>query len=155
LTRSSRRRSFPTSNWRCRGTRLQTGGGRWGDRGYFVQPTVFSEVTDDMKICKEEIFGPVQVIQKFSTVEEVIERANKNNYGLAAAVFTKDVGTAIYMSNSIRAGTVWVNCYDVLEAQVPFGGYKMSGQGRELGEYGLEAYTEVKTVTIAIPQKNS
>ena len=72
-----------------------------------------------------------------------------------AAVFTKDVGNAIYMSNSLRAGTVWVNCYDVPEAQVPFGGYKMSGVGRELGEYGLEAYTEVKTVTIAIPQKNS
>merc|ERR1712198_185550 len=85
----------------------------------------------------------------------VAERANTNSYGLAAAVFTKDVGNAIYMSNSLRAGTVWVNCYDVLEAQVPFGGYKMSGIGRELGEYGLEAYTEVKTVTIAIPQKNS
>jgi len=137
------------------GACLQTGGGKWGDRGYFVQPTVFSDVTDGMKICQEEIFGPVQVIQKFSTVDEVVERANTNSYGLAAAVFTKDVSTAIYMSNSLRAGTVWVNCYDVLEAQVPFGGYKMSGQGRELGEYGLEAYTEVKTVTIAIPQKNS
>jgi len=137
------------------GAKLQTGGGKFGDRGYFVEPTVFSEVTDDMKICKEEIFGPVQVIQKFSTMEEVIARANKNNYGLAAAVFTKDVSNALFMSNSLRAGTVWVNCYDVLEAQVPFGGYKMSGQGRELGEYGLEAYTEIKTVTIALPQKNS
>ena len=107
---------------------MQTGGGKWGDRGYFVQPTVFSDVTDGMKICQEEIFGPVQVIQKFSTVDEVVERANTNSYGLAAAVFTKDVSTAIYMSNSLRAGTVWVNCYDVLEAQVPFGGYKMSGQ---------------------------
>jgi len=137
------------------GACLQAGGGKWGDKGYFVQPTVFSDVTDDMKICKEEIFGPVQVIQKFSTVDEVIERANASSYGLAAAVFTKDIGNAIYLSNSLRAGTVWVNCYDVLEAQVPFGGYKMSGQGRELGEYGLEAYTEVKTVTIAVPQKNS
>merc|ERR1712130_819423 len=137
------------------GAKLQTGGEKFGDRGYFVEPTVFSDVTDSMKICKEEIFGPVQVIQKFSTMEEVIDRANKNNYGLAAAVFTKDVSNALFMSNSLRAGTVWVNCYDVLEAQVPFGGYKMSGQGRELGEYGLEAYTEVKTVTIALPQKNS
>jgi len=137
------------------GACLMAGGGKWGDKGYFVEPTVFSDVKDDMKICKEEIFGPVQVIQKFKTMDEVLERANNNNYGLAAAVFTKDVGTAIYMSNSIRAGTVWVNCYDVLEAQVPFGGYKMSGSGRELGEYGLEAYTEVKTVTISIPQKNS
>jgi len=137
------------------GACLRAGGDKWGDKGYFVQPTVFSDVTDDMKICKEEIFGPVQVIQKFKTMDEVLERANNNSYGLAAAVFTKDVGNAIYMSNSLRAGTVWVNCYDVLEAQVPFGGYKMSGVGRELGEYGLEAYTEVKTVTIAIPQKNS
>jgi len=137
------------------GACLMAGGGKWGDKGYFVEPTVFSNVTDDMKICKEEIFGPVQVIQKFKTMDEVLERANTNSYGLAAAVFTKDVGNAIYMSNSLRAGTVWVNCYDVLEAQVPFGGYKMSGIGRELGEYGLEAYTEVKTVTIAIPQKNS
>jgi len=137
------------------GACLRAGGDKWGDKGYFVQPTVFSDVTDDMKICKEEIFGPVQVIQKFKTMDEVLERANNNSYGLAAAVFTKDVGNAIYMSNSLRAGTVWVNCYDVLEAQVPFGGYKMSGVGRELGEYGLEAYTEVKTVTISIPQKNS
>jgi len=137
------------------GACLRAGGGKWGDKGFFVEPTVFSDVTDDMKICKEEIFGPVQVIQKFKTMEEVLDRANNNSYGLAAAVFTKDIGTAVYMSNSLRAGTVWVNCYDVLEAQVPFGGYKMSGVGRELGEYGLEAYTEVKTVTIAIPQKNS
>jgi len=137
------------------GACLRAGGGKYGDTGYFVQPTVFSDVTDEMKICKEEIFGPVQVIQKFKTMDEVLERANNNSYGLAAAVFTKDIGNAVYMSNSLRAGTVWVNCYDVLEAQVPFGGYKMSGVGRELGEYGLEAYTEVKTVTISIPQKNS
>jgi len=139
----------------AQGAKLQTGGEKWGDKGYFVQPTVFSDVTDEMTICKEEIFGPVQVIQKFTTIQEVLERANNNTYGLAASVFTKDVGNAIFMSNSLRAGTVWVNCYDVLEAQVPFGGYKQSGQGRELGEYGLEPYTEVKTVTIAIPQKNS
>jgi len=139
----------------AQGAKLQTGGDKWGDKGYFVQPTVFSDVTDEMTICKEEIFGPVQVIQKFTTISEVLERANNNTYGLAASVFTKDVGNAIFMSNSLRAGTVWVNCYDVLEAQVPFGGYKQSGQGRELGEYGLEPYTEVKTVTIAIPQKNS
>ena len=137
------------------GAALRAGGGRWGTKGYFVQPTVFSDVQDDMKICREEIFGPVQVIQKFQTVEEVVERANKNSYGLAAAVFTRDVSNALFVSNSLRAGTVWVNCYDVLEAQVPFGGYKMSGSGRELGEYGLQAYTEVKTVTIALPQKNS
>jgi aldehyde dehydrogenase (NAD+) len=137
------------------GANLRAGGAKWGDKGYFVQPTVFSDVTDDMKICREEIFGPVQVIQKFSTVEEVIERANRNNYGLAAAVFTTNLNNATYLSNSLRAGTVWVNCYDALHSQAPFGGYKMSGIGRELGEYGLEAYTEVKTVTIAIQEKNS
>jgi len=108
-----------------------------------------------MKICKEEIFGPVQVIQKFSTVEEAIERANKNNYGLAAAVFTNNLQNSIMISNSVRAGTIWVNCYDVFRAQAPFGGYKMSGIGREMSEYALEMYTEVKTVIIAIPEKNS
>ena len=137
------------------GAALRAGGARWGTKGFFVEPTVFSDVRDDMKICKEEIFGPVQVIQKFKTVEEVVERANSNSYGLAAAVFTKNVNQAMFISNSLRAGTVWVNCYDVLEAQVPFGGYKMSGIGRELGEYGLQAYTEVKTVTFALTQKNS
>jgi aldehyde dehydrogenase (NAD+) len=137
------------------GANLRAGGSRWGDKGYFIQPTVFSDVTDEMTICKEEIFGPVQVIQKFKTIDEVIDRANRSSYGLAAAVFTSNLDSATYMSNSLRAGTVWVNCYDVLEAQAPFGGYKMSGIGRELGEYGLEAYTEVKTVTIALQQKNS
>jgi len=137
------------------GANLRAGGSKWGDKGYFVEPTVFSDVTDDMKICKEEIFGPVQIIQKFTTMEEVVERANKTSYGLAAAVFTENLNTTTYMTNSLRAGTVWVNCYDALEAQAPFGGYKMSGNGRELGEYGLEAYTEVKTVTIAILEKNS
>jgi len=137
------------------GANLRAGGARWGDKGYFIQPTVFSDVSDDMKICKEEIFGPVQVIQRFTTRDEVIHRANKNHYGLAAAVFTSSLDNATFISNSLRAGTVWVNCYDALEAQAPFGGYKMSGVGRELGEYGLEAYTEVKTVTIAVPEKNS
>merc|ERR1719481_1467634 len=137
------------------GACLRAGGARWGDKGYFVEPTVFSDVSDDMKICKEEIFGPVQVIQKFKTVEEVVERANNNTYGLAAAVFTSSIDNANYISASLRAGTVWVNCYNVLHVQGPFGGFKMSGVGRELGEYGLANYTEVKTVTIAVPQKNS
>jgi len=137
------------------GAKLLTGGQRHGDTGYYVEPTIFSDVTDNMKICQEEIFGPVLSIQKFSKVEEAIERANKNSYGLAAAVHTKDVGAAVYVSNSLRAGTVWVNCYNVLGNQAPFGGYKMSGIGREGGEYGLENYTEVKTVITAIPEKNS
>ncbi|XP_071493694.1 aldehyde dehydrogenase X, mitochondrial-like [Diadema antillarum] len=140
---------------KSQGARLVTGGSRCGDRGYFIQPTVFSGVDDNMQIAKEEIFGPVQSIFKFSDMNDIIERANNTEYGLAAAVFTKDIDKALYYSNSLRAGTVWVNCYNVVSCGAPFGGYKMSGHGRELGEYGLEAYTEVKTVTIKIPQKNS
>lgn len=137
------------------GAKLETGGSRHGTKGYFVQPTVFSDVQDDMRIAKEEIFGPVMQILKFKTIEEVIERANNTAYGLAASVFTTNLDNALTVSNSLRAGTVWVNCYDALEAQAPFGGFKASGSGRELGEYGLQQYSEVKTVTIKVPQKNS
>lgn len=137
------------------GAKLVSGGTRIGDKGYFVAPTVFANVSDDMTIAKEEIFGPVQQILKFSSLNEVIRRANNTNYGLAAAVFTKDIDKANYIIQGLRAGTVWVNTYNVFTPQVPFGGYKMSGQGRELGEYGLEAYTEVKSVIVKINQKNS
>lgn len=137
------------------GAKLCTGGKRLGDKGYFIEPTVFADVKDDMRIAREEIFGPVMQIMKFKTIEEVIQRANNSIYGLGAAVFTTNLEKAIYLSNSLQAGTVWVNCYDVFDAATPFGGYKMSGHGRELGEYGLQNYTEVKTVTIKIPQKNS
>ncbi|PNF20742.1 Aldehyde dehydrogenase, mitochondrial [Cryptotermes secundus] len=137
------------------GAKLVAGGSRHGDKGYFVQPTVFADVKDDMTIAKEEIFGPVQQILRFKTLDEIIERANNTEYGLAAAVFTKDIDKAIHLVQGIRAGTVWVNCYNVLGSQTPFGGFKMSGNGRELGEYGLEAYTEVKSVIVKIPQKNS
>eukprot|EP00057_Strongylocentrotus_purpuratus_P005797 XP_003731782.2 PREDICTED: aldehyde dehydrogenase, mitochondrial [Strongylocentrotus purpuratus] len=137
------------------GAKLLSGGQRVGDKGFFIQPTVFGDVTDNMKIAKEEIFGPVQQILKFSQMDEVIERANSSIYGLAASVFTKDIDKALYISNSVRAGTVYVNCYDIFAAQAPFGGYKASGSGRELGEYGLDNYTEVKTVIVKIPQKNT
>nr|XP_009509722.1 PREDICTED: retinal dehydrogenase 1 isoform X2 [Phalacrocorax carbo] len=137
------------------GAKLECGGGPWGDKGYFIQPTVFSNVTDDMRIAKEEIFGPVQQIMKFKTTDEVIKRANNTAYGLAAAVFTKDIDKALTFAAALQAGTVWVNCYSAMSAQCPFGGFKMSGNGREMGEYGLHEYTEVKTVTIKIPQKNS
>jgi len=137
------------------GAKLETGGNRVGDKGYFIEPTVFSNVQDDMRIAKEEIFGPVMQILKFKDVEEVIDRANNTMYGLGAAVFTKDLDKAMYVSNSLRSGTVWVNCYNILNNQAPFGGFKMSGHGRELGEYGLEQYSEVKAVTMLLPKGKS
>jgi aldehyde dehydrogenase (NAD+) len=131
------------------GATMLTGGKRVGTLGYFIEPTVFTDVRDDMKIAQEEIFGPVMAVLKFKDVDEVIDRSNKTMYGLAAAVWTKDVTKALRMANSLRAGTVWVNCYDVFDAAAPFGGFKMSGIGRELGQYALQQYTEVKTVTVA------
>lgn len=130
------------------GANLLTGGKRVGSKGYFIQPTVFGGVKDEMKIAREEIFGPVMNILKFKSVDEVIARGNRTFYGLAAAVWTRDIQKAHRLSNNLRAGTVWVNCYDVFDAAAPFGGYKMSGIGRELGEYALANYTEVKTVYV-------
>ncbi|KAF3497027.1 hypothetical protein DY000_02055464 [Brassica cretica] len=125
---------------------LECGGGQVGDRGYFIQPTVFSNVKDDMLIAQDEIFGPVQSILKFSDVDEVIKRANDTRYGLAAGVFTKSLDTANRVSRALKAGTVWVNCFDVFDAAIPFGGYKMSGNGREKGIYSLNNYLQVKAV---------
>jgi aldehyde dehydrogenase (NAD+) len=132
------------------GARLVAGGNRRDEPGYFIDPTVFADVEDTMTIAREEIFGPVMSIIKFSSLEEVAERANRTIYGLAAAVWTRDIGKAHSIANSVRAGTVWINCYNVLDAAAPFGGFKQSGNGRELGEYGLEQYTEVKTVTVKL-----
>jgi aldehyde dehydrogenase (NAD+) len=132
------------------GAKRLIGGNRVGSKGYFIEPTIFSDVTDDMTIAREEIFGPVMNILRFKDIDEVIDRGNKTFYGLAAAVWTKDVQKALRMSNALRAGTVWVNCYDVFDAAAPFGGFKMSGIGREMGEYGLSLYTEVKTVIMAM-----
>ena len=132
------------------GAKLVAGGNRVGDRGYFVEPTVFADVQDDMKIAQEEIFGPVMSIIRFKDLDEVVDRANRTMYGLAAAVWTRDIGKAHAIANNVRAGTVWVNCYDILDTAAPFGGFKQSGIGRELGEYGLQQYTEVKTVTIKL-----
>jgi len=138
------------------GAKLVAGGNRYqGLPGYFIEPTVFADVQDDMRICREEIFGPVQQIIRFKKLDEVIERANSSEYGLAAAVFTRDIDKANYILQGLRAGTVWVNSYNNLCAQVPFGGYKMSGHGRENGEYALQNYTEVKSVIVKLAQKNS
>ncbi len=126
------------------------GGDRHGDRGYFVQPTVFDNVKDSMAIAQEEIFGPVMSILTFDDWEEMIKRANNTMFGLAAAVWTRDISKGHEFAKRVRAGTVWVNCYDVFDAAAPFGGFKMSGQGRELGEEGLKAYTESKTVTVSL-----
>ncbi|CAK7301830.1 Retinal dehydrogenase 2 [Vulpes lagopus] len=186
------------------GAKLECGGKGLGRKGFFIEPTVFSNVTDDMRIAKEEIFGPVQEILRFKTMDEVIERANNSDFGLVAAVFTNDINKALTVSSAMQAGTVWINCYNALNAQSPFGGFKMSGNGREIvcqvwfmvgnisqsgseagieaserasaqahcgaveatgprdrgaaravGEFGLREYSEVKTVTVKIPQKNS
>lgn len=132
------------------GANCVAGGVRAQDKGYFVQPTVFDNVTDDMAIAKEEIFGPVMSVLTFDNWDELIQRANNTFYGLAAGLWTKDVAKVHDFARRVRAGTVWVNCYDVFDAAAPFGGFKMSGQGRELGEEGLRAYTESKTVTISL-----
>ena len=132
------------------GAPMLCGGGRVGDRGFFIEPTVFDNVRDDMTIAQEEIFGPVMSVMKFQNTDEVIDRANRTAYGLAAAVWTRDIEKAMQIANGVRAGTVWVNCYDVFDAAAPFGGFKKSGIGRELSEYALEHYTEVKTVTVKL-----
>jgi len=137
------------------GAKLCLGGQRHGKEGFFVQPTVFANVKDDMTIAKEEIFGPVMQILKFKTVDEVVERANSSEYGLAAGIFTKDIDRAMEVSNNLRAGSVWINCYDIFDTTTPFGGYKQSGYGREKGEYGLFNYLETKCVTVRTPPKNS
>ena len=134
----------------AQGANCVTGGKRSGQRGFFVEPTVFTNVSDTMDIAREEILGPVLSVLKFKSPAEVIKRANDTCYGLAAAVWTRDVKKAHQVAASVRAGTVWVNCYDVFDAAAPFGGFKMSGIGRELGAAGLANYTELKTVTMSM-----
>jgi len=132
------------------GATVEIGGNRKGDKGFFIEPTIFSNVTEDMKIVQEEIFGPVCSISKFSTKEEAIKLGNSTTYGLAAALHTKNLNTALEVSNALKAGTVWVNTYNTLHHQLPFGGFKESGIGRELGEAALDNYVQTKTVSIRL-----
>ena len=133
------------------GATLCTGGNSIQGPGFFVQPTVFANVEDKMTIAREEIFGPIMSILKFKTVDEVIKRCNDSEYGLVAGVVTKNIDNAIKISNGLRTGSVYINCYGVFDANIPFGGYKNSGLGREHGEYALKGYTEVKTIVIKRP----
>src|ERR1700733_9137433 len=129
------------------GATAVTGGGRWGERGYFVEPTVITNTRPDMRIVREEIFGPVVVAAPFQSLDDIAAAANDSEYGLGAGIWTRDISKAHALAKKIKAGSVWINCSNVFDASLPFGGYKQSGWGREMGHEALEAYTEVKAVT--------
>ena len=131
---------------RSEGATALTGGSRRGDRGYFVEPTVLTNTRPDMSVVREEIFGPVVVAAPFQSLDDLAREANDTPYGLGAGIWTKDISKAHALAKKIRAGTVWINCYNIFDAALPFGGYKQSGWGREMGHEVLEAYTEVKAV---------
>ncbi|KAK7461771.1 hypothetical protein VKT23_008202 [Stygiomarasmius scandens] len=135
------------------GAKIETGGERHGTEGFFIEPTIFTDCKPSMKMVQDEIFGPVAAVIKFKTEEEVIEMANKTTYGLACGVFTENGSRALRVAHALEAGTAWVNCYNSLDVQVPFGGYKMSGIGREWGQHALELYTQVKSVHVNIGMK--
>lgn len=134
------------------GAKLETGGdcpeGKKYEKGFYVNPTIFTNVKPEMRIVKEEIFGPVAVVQKFKTEDEAVEMANDSPYGLAGAVFTNDVTRAYRVVKAIRAGITWINGFHFTYNECPWGGYKQSGWGRELGTFGLDAYTEVKQINL-------
>jgi acyl-CoA reductase-like NAD-dependent aldehyde dehydrogenase len=130
------------------GAKVLAGGEAGDGKGYFVKPTVFSEVKDQMKIAREEIFGPVVAVMPFDTVDEVVSRANDTPYGLVAGVWTKDIKKAHRMTQAIKAGVVWVNCYQFVDAAAPWGGFKQSGYGREKSAHAIDEYTQVKSVWV-------
>ncbi len=132
---------------RDEGATALAGGGRFGDRGFFIEPTVLINTHSGMKVVREEIFGPVVVAAPFSDLDEIAAQANDSEYGLGAGIWTKDISKAHALAKKLRAGTVWINCYNVFDAALPFGGYKQSGWGREMGHEVLNNYTEVKAVT--------
>lgn len=132
------------------GAEVLVGGNKPREEGYFVAPTIFSAVNDEMTIAREEIFGPVIAAMPYDNIDELIDRANATPYGLAAGVWTENLSKAHYVASKLRAGTVWVNCYNAFDAASPFGGYKQSGLGREMGSYALNNYTEVKSVWIGM-----
>lgn len=135
------------------GARLITGGKRTGDQGYFVEPTIFADVQDHMSIAREEIFGPVMSVFVFDEVEEVIQRANDSEYGLAASVWTENIKKGHYIASKLESGTVWVNDFGLELETMPFGGYKHSGIGREMGgDYGISNYVEVKSIFVNMKQ---
>ncbi len=132
------------------GATALSGGHRSGNRGYFVEPTVLTDTRPDMSVVREEIFGPVVVAAPFQSIDEIARVANDSEYGLGAGIWTSDISKAHALAKKLRAGTVWVNCYNVFDAALPFGGYKQSGWGREMGHQVLENYTEVKAVTVQL-----
>ena len=132
------------------GAKAVVGGKKVGNRGYFVEPTVLVNTNPKMKVVQEEIFGPVVTAMPFKSVDEIAAEANNTSYGLAAGIWTKDIGKAHSLANKLKAGTVWINCYNVFDAAMPFGGYKQSGWGREMGKEALELYTETKAVCVKI-----
>ena len=132
------------------GARPVLPGGRFGDRGYFVKPTIFDSAETSMRIAQEEIFGPVLTVLTFENTEDLLEKANSTIYGLAAAVWTRDIGKAHRVAQQLQAGTVWINAYHMLSPESPFGGYKQSGCGRELGKYGIDLYSQIKSVWVSL-----